>query len=102
MLHAFVLAPLQSGITPCFREQVPGAQVIIPCPLDLAKPASIHSFVNTYLQQGHSLYVLINNAGAAYRREWYTDEGVAGLTQVLHLQNSHTHAPTLLFCVMSV
>lgn len=66
------------------RQQVPGATIIIPGPLDLAQPASIHNFVNTYRQQGHQLHLLINNAGAAYRREWYTDEGVAGLTQVLH------------------
>ncbi|KAL3134898.1 hypothetical protein ABBQ32_007864 [Trebouxia sp. C0010 RCD-2024] len=64
------------------REQVPGANIIVPGPLDLAQPASIHSFVNAYQQQGHHLHLLVNNAGAAYRREWYTDAGVAGLTQV--------------------
>lgn len=80
---------------PAFRKEVPGADIIIPCPLDLAKPASIHSFVNTYRQQGYPLHLLINNAGAAYRREWYTDEGVAGLTQVLHLE-SCTHLSSML------
>lgn len=31
-----------------YREQYPGASVIIPGPLDLAQPVSIHNFVNTY------------------------------------------------------
>jgi len=49
--------------------------------LDLAQPKSIHNFVNQYRQQRYPLHILVNNAGAAYRREWYTEEGVAGLTQ---------------------
>ena len=64
------------------RDTTPGAKVIIPGPLDLAQPASIHKFVDTYRQQRYPLHLLVNNAGAAYRREWYTPEGVAGLTQV--------------------
>lgn len=83
------------------REQVPKADVIIPCPLDLANPASIHSFVNTYRQHGYPLHLLINNAGAAYRREWYTDEGVAGLTQVLHSKSCAHQSSMLAFAVLS-
>lgn len=64
------------------RQQIPGAKVIVPKPLDLAKPSSIHSFAENYRRQGWPLHILVNNAGAAYRREWYTEEGVAGLTQV--------------------
>ena len=56
--------------------------MVIPGPLDLAKPASIHNFVSQYRKQNLPLHILVNNAGAAYRREWYTEEGVAGLTQV--------------------
>ena len=70
------------------REQVSGAEVVIPGPLDLAKPESIHRFVSQYCQQKYSCHILVNNAGAAYRREWYTEEGVAGLTQVC--LNLHT------------
>ena len=64
------------------RQQTPGAKVVIPGPLDLAKPSSIHSFAENYRRQGWPLHLLVNNAGAAYKREWYTEEGVAGLTQV--------------------
>ncbi|DBA88388.1 TPA: hypothetical protein ACH3X2_004882 [Trebouxia sp. C0005] len=64
------------------REQVSGAEVVVPGPLDLAKPESIQKFVSHYRQQKYSCDILVNNAGAAYRREWYTEEGVAGLTQV--------------------
>ena len=56
--------------------------MVIPGPLDLAKPESIHRFVSHYRQQKYSCDILVNNAGAAYRREWYTEECVAGLTQV--------------------
>ena len=72
------------------REQVSGAEVVIPGPLDLAKPESIHRFVSHYRQQKYSCNILVNNAGAAYRREWYTDEGVAGLTQVCLNLNART------------
>ena len=69
--------------------------MVVPGPLDLAKPESIQKFVSHYRQQKCSCDILVNNAGAAYRREWYTEEGVAGLTQVclkLHtrlLKQSH-------------
>ncbi len=79
--HPHVAASLGSVAYAC-REQVSGAEVVIPGTLDLAKPESIHRFVSHYRQQKYSCDILVNNAGAAYRREWYTEEGVAGLTQV--------------------
>lgn len=79
--HPHVAAQSRSVAYAC-REQVSGAEVVIPGPLDLAKPESIHEFVSHYRHQKYLCHILVNNAGAAYRREWYTEEGVAGLTQV--------------------
>lgn len=65
-----------------YRERIPQADILVPGPLDLAKPESIFAFVDLYQRQRVALHILVNNAGAAYKREWYTAEGVGGLAQV--------------------
>lgn len=64
------------------RERNPAANILVPGPLDLAKPESIHRFVELYQAHNLPLHVLVNNAGAAYKKEWYTSQGVGGLAQV--------------------
>ena len=65
-----------------YRERIPQADILVPGPLDLSKPESIPAFVDLFQRQRLPLHILVNNAGAAYKREWYTAEGVGGLAQV--------------------
>lgn len=88
-----VSTPYLAQTLPCVgRERTPLANILIPAPLDLAQPDNIRKFVEVYKSQQLPLHILVNNAGAAYRREWYTAEGVAGLVQVQALSLNHMPA----------
>lgn len=71
------------------RVAHPEADVVVGPALDLARPDSIRQFAEAFQHQKRPLHILVNNAGANYLPESYTDEGVGVLCQVNYLGPYH-------------
>ncbi|KAK9820704.1 hypothetical protein WJX74_009939 [Apatococcus lobatus] len=67
------------------RSQHPGCDVQLGPKLDMASLASIRNFAAQYKEQKWPLNILVNNAGANYRKRWFTPEGIVGLCQTNYL-----------------
>ncbi|KAK9867470.1 hypothetical protein WJX84_002915 [Apatococcus fuscideae] len=67
------------------RLQHPGCDVQLGPKLDMSSLASIRNFAARFKEQKWPLNVLVNNAGANYKKRWFTPEGIVGLCQTNYL-----------------
>lgn len=64
----------------------PGAKVDLPpVPLDLQSQESVRRFAGEFDKKYPSLHILVNNAGIAFMKKFFTEDGVGGIAQTNHL-----------------